>query len=269
MANSTILSSKFSSPLPGLGIEPAWESLVVSYPPQTIEFFGTILVQLLAFWLPCLLFQALDTLFPIFSHRHKIQPIPKQPTAAELRYCLQIVLRNQLFSTILHLLLLTSQHYLHHKPSSNLITPSLPSLASLLWQLPACILLRELLFYHSHLLLHHPRLYAPIHKFHHRFVAPVALAAQFAHPAEHLFANILPVSLPPQILGAHVLTNWLFLAFVLVETTAVHSGYDFAGGMARMHDLHHERFVGNYGTVGVLDWVYGTYRRRGEKVAVE
>ena len=46
----------------------------------------------------------------------------------------------------------------------------------------------------------------------------------------------------------------------------VHSGYDFAGGMARMHDLHHERFVGNYGTIGVLDRVYGTYRRKEEKV---
>lgn len=45
----------------------------------------------------------------------------------------------------------------------------------------------------------------------------------------------------------------------------VHSGYDFAGGVARMHDLHHERFVGNYGTIGVLDRVYGTYRRKEEK----
>lgn len=46
----------------------------------------------------------------------------------------------------------------------------------------------------------------------------------------------------------------------------VHSGYDFAGGVARMHDLHHERFVGNYGTIGVLDRVYGTYRRKEERV---
>ena len=67
------------------------------------------------------------------------------------------------------------------------------------------------------------------------------------------------------MVGAHIITNWLFLGFVLVETIMVHSGYDFAGGVARMHDLHHERFVGNYGTIGVLDRVYGTYRRKEEK----
>lgn len=45
----------------------------------------------------------------------------------------------------------------------------------------------------------------------------------------------------------------------------VHSGYDFAGGMARMHDLHHEKFVGNYGTVGIVDRVYGTHRTSEER----
>ena len=69
------------------------------------------------------------------------------------------------------------------------------------------------------------------------------------------------------MVGAHIITNWLFLGFVLLETIIVHSGYDFAGGVARMHDLHHERFVGNYGTIGVLDRVYGTYRRKEEESA--
>ena len=50
-----------------------------------------------------------------------------------------------------------------------------------------------------------------------------------------------------------------------METVVVHSGYDFGGGVARMHDLHHERFVGNYGTVGIIDRLYGTHRVREEK----
>lgn len=121
------------------------------------------------------------------------------------------------------------------------------------------------MFYGSHLLLHSKRFYTRIHKFHHTFTSPVAVAAQYAHPIEHLFANILPVSTPPQIVRAHILVNWLFLGFVLFETVVVHSGYDFAGGVAAMHDLHHERFRGNYGTIGVVDRLMGTYRRREEK----
>ena len=29
-----------------------------------------------------------------------------------------------------------------------------------------------------------------------------------------------------------------------------------------MHDLHHEKFNLNYGSMGVLDWVHGTDRLR-------
>lgn len=43
-------------------------------------------------------------------------------------------------------------------------------------------------------------------------------------------------------------------------TATVHSGFDFFGGKARMHDLHHEKFNLNYGSLGLLDWVHGTDR---------
>ena len=66
------------------------------------------------------------------------------------------------------------------------------------------------------------------------------------------------MALPPILLKAHVWTAWLFMAGVLVETATVHSGYDFLRGMARKHDSHHEKFVGNYGVVGWLDWFHGT-----------
>lgn len=95
-------------------------------------------------------------------------------------------------------------------------------------------------------------------KLHARFTAPVALAAQYATLPEHLFANVLPVAIPNILLHSHIITYWLFLAFELIETTTVHSGYDFFGGSARMHDLHHERFNVAFGTFGLLDWLHGT-----------
>ena len=51
---------------------------------------------------------------------------------------------------------------------------------------------------------------------------------------------------------------WAFLAWQLVETATVHSGYDFLGGMADHHDKHHERFTGNFGAAGWMDRIFGT-----------
>jgi len=222
----------------------AWANIVKSYSPQSIEFIGTLVVQLLTFWLPSLYYVSLDALFPSFSQRHKIQPAPKQPTGKDIRHCVAVVAKNQLLSTTLHFLLITAKTNAGLPPSYRIET-TLPTLFELTRDFIISLLLREALFYYSH-----------------RFTAPIALAAQYARPVEQMFANILPIVLPPQILKSHILTFWAFLGYELFGTATVHSGYDFLRGQARMHDLHHEKFNLNYGSMGVLDWVHGTDRLR-------
>ncbi|KAJ8502633.1 hypothetical protein ONZ45_g11578 [Pleurotus djamor] len=242
-----------------------WEHLLSSYSHIQLEFLGTLLVQIASFYIPCAIYLSLDAFFPRFSEAHKIQPAPKQPTRSEIFECLSVVLKNQVLSTTLHagMLYLT---YRGFHPQSFRFDSELPGVGEVAWQLVTCIILREILFYYSHRLLHIPSLYPKIHKLHHRFTAPVALAAQYAHPIEHIVANILPVTLPPQLLHAHAATFWLFMAFVLLETSTVHSGYDFFGGAAKKHDLHHEKFMIFFGTVGLLDWWHGTdgFKRRSD-----
>jgi sterol desaturase/sphingolipid hydroxylase (fatty acid hydroxylase superfamily) len=241
--------------------EPAglWPHLVSTYSPETIDLIGTFLIQFVFFWLVSAAYLSLDYVAPTFSEKHKIQPTPKQPSWTEIRSCALYVLRNQTMATVLQISLAILAK-VGNRPPSHRFDATLPPLSEVVRDFTIAIILREILFYYSHRMLHLKPFYARIHKFHHRFTAPVALAAQYAHPIEHLLANVLPVALPCILLKSHILTFWIFLAFELFETATVHSGYDFLNGAAKKHDLHHEKFVMNFGALGFLDWMHGTDR---------
>jgi len=148
------------------------------------------------------------------------------------------------------------------------ITFDLPSSQLLVAQSIAFFFIAEIIFYYVHRALHvNKRLYARIHKIHHKWTAPVAMVATYAHPIEHIFANLATVSVGPMLCGAHPAVMLAYALMFQAEAYAHHSGY-WSDDMG-LHDLHHEKFNVNFGLNGLMDHLHGTYRVKGllEKVA--
>ena len=125
-------------------------------------------------------------------------------------------------------------------------------------------------FYWTHRMLHHRAIYPYIHKMHHTYSTTVGIAAEYAHPVEFVFGNMLPTAAGPALLGpnVHLYTVLAWYVIRFGETLDGHCGYEFSwspfrlipfSGSAEYHDFHHSANVGNYGSFfSIWDSVFGT-----------
>ncbi|EEP77018.1 predicted protein [Uncinocarpus reesii 1704] len=233
-----------------------WEGICMRYPPGWIEGVGSALVQVFGFIIPGLVFLAIDMLKPVAFDKRKIQQESKQPSKRQMISCLKLVFGNQAYLIGSHFLLL---HFLKYKFSIFRMDPQLPSILEVVVQCTVGALLREVLFYYVHRLMHTKMLYRKVHRVHHEFRAPVALAAIYSHTLDHILVNAMPIYLPMAIQRAHFLTLMLFAGVAVFDAAVSHSGYHlFRVPDVQSHDVHHEKGNVNFGVLGLMDWLHGT-----------
>jgi len=172
-------------------------------------------------------------------------------TGRMFKHCLKTVLFNQWFVSIPQF----AASYWFFSPRWH----QLPDIFTIAFHMVLCLGMVEVGFYYSHRLFHSPFFYSRFHKWHHELKAPICIAALYTHPIEHAVCNMLPVLIPPLLLGTHfwVMNAWFCMA--TLNTLVVHSGYNIPGlPDSRSHDLHHSHTFVNFGVLGILDHLHGT-----------
>lgn len=189
-----------------------------------------------------------------YFQKYKIQG-HKMPTLAEQWQCAKLVLLS-------HFTVELPQIWLFH-PTAQFFGMStsvpFPSFMTMAYQIAIFFVLEDTWHYWLHRALHTPTLYKKIHKLHHQYSAPFGLAAEYASPIETMILAFGTVGVPivwsAVTKNLHILTMYVWIVLRLFQAIDAHSGYEFPWSLhhflpfwagADHHDVHHEKFLGNY-----------------------
>jgi methylsterol monooxygenase len=227
--------------------------------PTVFIGFGFSL-YLTVFWGWGLFYIALDQgRGPAFLEKYRIQVTapgaPDRNTSPTTASAVRVVLINQFAGTLPGLVLL----YLLLRAMEISVRDPVPSTGVILLKLGGMILVEEALFYLSHFLMHQKPLFRRFHHIHHRFRQPIGISTHYVHFVEHLVGNLIPIFAAIVLTRGDVTTSFLWVGMAVTNAIHTHSDYAFPWmSVAVHHDFHHYVARGNYGAIGLLDWLFGT-----------
>eukprot|EP00743_Colponemidia_sp_Colp-15_P006676 GILK01007200.1.p1 GENE.GILK01007200.1~~GILK01007200.1.p1 ORF type:complete len:347 (+),score=37.98 GILK01007200.1:132-1172(+) len=242
-----------------VSLDAKWLELIDGIPDQVLWIIGSNILFSIVFWgYNLLLFIPDLTGYPQWLQKYKVQPLvqPVKEDKQKFWSGMRRVLFNQLVVTPMYscFVFWTVAQYVGVQTRA-----PLPRFWRLVYDGICFFVCEELLFYYSHRLLHHPRIYKYIHKIHHEWQAPIGITAIYAHPLEHVVSNMLPLTTGVLLTGGHIAAYWIWQTVAIFTTVTVHSGYHLPFlPSPQAHDFHHLKFNYNFGVSGVLDYVHGT-----------
>ena len=265
---SAVLTPSVSTSINILFFYATWSTLLLTHNYNTIHA-SSLLVLRVIFWLiPSLIFLAFDYLIPSISGSIKFTgaaSLPKRPWRLILLATANMLLVTAVEAAISFGIFWFSGKTFY-KPYSTLPLP---------FQVfkHCCILFtsRELLSYYIHRFLLHEGKSKTLTRLHTSYAHanPTCAIQLYAdHPLPLLILHVIPVFIPAAIVRPHLLTYLLFVLLTTAEGTLTTSGYSivpgiFLGGIARRTAIHYaSKGKGNYGAWGVLDWAHGTSKGR-------
>ncbi|XP_017963244.1 fatty acid hydroxylase domain-containing protein 2 [Drosophila navojoa] len=269
MVAATILSSlALRWRYAGEALQARWIALldVTGDDPMRLWVYGTTIIIFFVYWIYAALFTIMDiTNRPKFLRKYKIQPGQNEPVdLGRLWKAVKVVAFNLTVVNFFTTWLLYEVSLRHNNITD---IRQLPSFGRIIRDFVIFVIMEETMFYYVHRLMHHRSVYKYVHKKHHEWTAPVAAMTLYAHPIEHVVANLLPVGISVSLLGTHVVVAWGIISLAVINSMSDHTGYSFpwSGGSVRFHDYHHAKFNYNYGVTGWLDKLHGTYRATHEQ----
>lgn len=199
------------------------------------------LLHLVTYWTSGFIFLLFDFIYLDFDH----------PNWKKYPQAIKTSLSNQFFISLPTVFVLSNQ-------LENAMISSINDSWSLtIFKIFIITNLSNLLFYSFHWLFHKQWFFYNIHYKHHEFIEPIAVATLYAHPVEHLFANVLSFLIPAIFVGTtYKITMGLLVISTLISTFA-HVRYRVLP-LENEHLLHHRLFKYNFGFGGYLDKLFGT-----------
>lgn len=213
-----------------------------------------ITINLIIFWFVAIIFMALDdycdTNNLLEKYKYQGRSLKKGINWEKYHKTLRLVICNQLFVNVPFSLLLTP----FNKKLNDYALPYI----YLPFQIIGILLVEDVIFYAVHYAIHTKFLYKHIHAIHHEWTAPVAVRALYSHPIEHICGNVLPVLITGYMFRLDWFCYNIWFNMATFNALIVHSDYNICG-FGEGHDKHHKYRKYQYGALGVVDMLLGTY----------